>query len=429
MDSQAPATGATARSAAEPSQPQPAKSSPPLPQSSTSSTPPISAPTHSSPNPNPGPSPSPGPSQNQPPNPKPPTPTPPQPRPPQSFNRTLPPSQPQFQHFSSAPPPASAPGAAAAPRGGMAIGVPAHHQSPSPPFSSSFGQHFGGLGRTGVNVAESASNSSTSQVRTPVQGMGMLGSQMRPGGIAAHQQRPVQSSLRPPSSAPNTQPGGSQSFQGHGIMRPSSVGSPATPSQGASQSVQSLNQPWLSSGPLGKPPLPSTAYRQQLNPPSMQQRSHIPPQQQSTPISSQQQQQQQPSLSNQSQEHFGQQVQPSRAPHHVPHQQQVTRLQGPGNQKPSSLVAAQTSAVLTGSQSRLTNVDTEESCNSILSKRSIHELVNQVKCSTFLFSIEDFLGLYSNFYNILFNKLGVELSRSIGPCRYAEGVYLYEFLD
>jgi len=38
----------------------------------------------------------------------------------------------------------------------------------------------------------------------------MLGSQMRPGGIAAHQQRPVQSSLRPPSSAPNTQPGGSQ---------------------------------------------------------------------------------------------------------------------------------------------------------------------------------------------------------------------------
>jgi len=212
-------------------------------------------------------------------------------------------------------------------------------------------------------------------------------------------------------------------------MRPSSVGSPATPSQGASQSVQSLNQPWLSSGPLGKPPLPSTAYRQQLNPPSMQQRSHIPPQQQSTPISSQQQQQQQPSLSNQSQEHFGQQVQPSRAPHHVPHQQQVTRLQGPGNQKPSSLVAAQTSAVQTGSQSRLTNVDTEESCNSILSKRSIHELVNQVKCSTFLFSIEDFLGLYSNFYNILFNKLGVELSRSIGPCRYAEGVYLYEFLD
>lgn len=260
----------------------------------------------------------------------------------------------------------------------MAIGVPAHHQNPSPPFSSSFGQHFGGLGRTGVNVAESTSSSSTSQVRTPAQGMGMLGSQMRPSGIPAHQQRPVQSSLRPPSSAPNNQPAGSQSFQGHGLMRPSSVGSPATPSPSASQSVQSLNQPWLSSGPQGKPPLPSTAYRQQLNPQSMQQRSHIPPQQQSTPTSSQQQQQQQQSLlSNQSQEHFGQQVPPSRGLH-VPHQQQVTRLQGPGNQKPSSLAAAQSSAVQPGIQSRLTNVDSDESCNSILSKRSIHELVNQV---------------------------------------------------
>jgi len=219
-----------------------------------------------------------------------------------------------------------------------------------------------------------------------------------------------------------------QNFQGHGIMRPSSVGSPATPSQGASQSVQSLNQPWLSSGPLGKPPLPSTAYRQQLNPPSMQQRSHIPPQQQSTPTSSQQQQQQQqqqPPLSNQSQEHFGQQVQPSRAPHHVPHQQQVTRLQGPGNQKPSSLVVAQTSAVQPVSQSRLTNADTEEPCNSILSKRSIHELVNQVKYATFLCSVEDFLGLYSNFYHLLFNKLGVELSGFVNPCRNAEGVCLY----
>ncbi|RDX66971.1 Transcription initiation factor TFIID subunit 12, partial [Mucuna pruriens] len=382
MDPQAPATGTTARSAAEPSQSQPPKPSPPLPPPSTSSTPPISAPLHSSPNPNPNPSPSPGPIQA--PSPKPPAPTPPQPRPSPSFNRTLPPSQPppqpHFPHFSSTPPPTSAspsiPGAAAAPRGGMAIGVPAHHQSPSPPFSSSFGQHFGGLGRTGVNVAESTSNSSTSQVRTPVQGMGMLGSQMRPSGIPAHQQRPVQSSLRPPSSAPNNQPAGSQSFQGHGLMRPSSVGSPATPSPSASQSVQSLNQPWLSSGPQGKPPLPSTAYRQQLNPQSMQQRSHIPPPQQSTPTSSQQQQQQ-PLMSNSSQEHFGQQVPPSRALH-VPHQQQVTRLQGPGNQKPSSLVAAQSNAVQPGVQSRLTNADPDESCNSILSKRSIHELVNQV---------------------------------------------------
>ncbi|KAL5150202.1 Transcription initiation factor TFIID subunit 12 [Glycine soja] len=379
MDPQAPATGTTVRSAAEPSQPQPPKPSPPLPlpPPSTSSTPPHPPPI---PNPNPSPGPGPGPGPIQAPSPKPPTPTPtpPQPRPPQPFNRALPPpSQPQFPHFSSPSPPSSAPSAAPPPRGGMAIGVPAHHQSPSPPFSSSFGQHFGGLGRTAVNVAESTSNSSTSQVRTPVQGMGMLGSQMRPSGIGSHQQRSVQSSLRPPTSAPNNQPAGSQSFQGHGLMRPSSVGSTATPSPSSSQSMQSLNQPWLSSGSQGKPPLPSAAYRQQLNPQSMQQRSHIPPMQQSTPTSSQQQQQQ-PLLSNQSQEHFGQQVPPSRAPLHVPHQPQVTRLQGPGNQKPSSLVAAQSSAAQPGTQSRLTNSDTDESSNSILSKRSIHELVNQV---------------------------------------------------
>ncbi|KAK7278646.1 hypothetical protein RJT34_23680 [Clitoria ternatea] len=366
MEPQTPTTvGATARSGGETTQSQPSQPSP-----SSSSTPPISAPQ----NPNPSPPPI------QTPNPKPPTPTPtpPQPRPPPSFNRNLPPQpQPHFPHFSSAPPPsASVPGPTTGPRVGMAIGVPAHHQNPSPPFSSSFGQHFGGMGRTGVNVTESTSNSTTSQVRAPMQGMGMLGgSQMRPTGIPQHQQRPMQSSLRPPPSVQNNQPAGpgSQSFQGHGLMRPSST--PANPAPNASQSMQSLNQPWLASGSQGKPPLPTPAYRQQqLNPQSLQQRLHIPPQQQSTPTSSQQQQ---PLPSSQLQEHFGQQGPPSR-PLHVPHQQQVARLQGPGNQKPSSLVAAQSNAVQAGIQSRLTNADTDESCTSILSKRSIHELVNQV---------------------------------------------------
>lgn len=42
--------------------------------------------------------------------------------------------------------------------------------------------------------------------------LGSLGSssQMRPGGMSSHQQRPVQSSLRPPSTAQNNQPAGSQ---------------------------------------------------------------------------------------------------------------------------------------------------------------------------------------------------------------------------
>lgn len=46
-------------------------------------------------------------------------------------------------------------------------------------------------------------------------GMGMLGSlgsssQMRPGGMPSHPQRPVQSSLRPPPSTQNSQPAGPQ---------------------------------------------------------------------------------------------------------------------------------------------------------------------------------------------------------------------------
>ncbi|KAK7282215.1 hypothetical protein RIF29_10835 [Crotalaria pallida] len=373
---QAPASGTTARNAAELSQPPPTS----LPPSSSSAPPPH-------PHQNPNTIRNPNPIHTQTPNSRPHAPTPPQPRPPPSFNRTLPQPpqhQPQshFHHFSSPPPPSTAPTGANAPRGGMAIGVPTH--SPSPPFSPAFGQHqhFGALNRTGVNVSEPASNSNTSsQVKAPMQGMGMIGSagsssQMRPGGMPpAHQQRPVQSSLRPPLPVQNNQSNPTQSFQGHGLMRTSSVGSPASPSPSAPQSMQSINQPWLSSGPQGKPPLPSPSYRQQLNPQSLQQRSHISQQQQ------QQQQQQQPPpapTSSQQQEHFGQQVPSSRATAHVPHQQQVTRVQASGNQKPSSLVVAHSSAVQTGIQSRLPNVDADESCNSILSKRSIHELVNQV---------------------------------------------------
>ncbi|KAK4281636.1 hypothetical protein QN277_013104 [Acacia crassicarpa] len=402
MEPQASTTATTSASASsqpsEPSQSHP--SQPPatsLPPSS-SSAPSVSTPLHSSPNPNPV--------SNQPPNPTPKAPStsplpstsaPPQSRPPTVFNRNLPQQplqqQPHYPPFSSTPsslhPASSAPvgsgssfssagspsiSGPSAPRGGMAIGVPAHHQNPSPPFSSSFGQHFGGLGRTGVNIPDLTPNSTTAPVRAPTQGMGMLGSlgsssQMRPGGMPTHQHRPVQSSLRAPSAQSN-QSTGSQSFQGSGLMRASSVGSPALPS--SSQGMQSLNQPWLSSGPPGKPPLPSASYRQ--HPTSLQQRAHMPPQQHSTPTTSQQHQ---PFPLNQPQEHLGQQV-PSSRTLHMPHQQQTTKVQGPGNQKPTSLVSPQPTAVQAGIQNRTSNVDADESCNRILSKRTIHELVNQV---------------------------------------------------
>ncbi|KAK9289366.1 hypothetical protein L1049_007521 [Liquidambar formosana] len=400
--------------------PQPSSSSLPTP----SAIPPPSSTISSSPNPNPIPNPNQNPNQN--PNPKPLTPLQShhqqqqqqhqslqnsQTRPP--FNRTWQPQSSHFPHFSShlhSLPSSSASSAASssssasssisvppAQRGGIAIGVPAHHPSPPPPqsapFSSSFGQQFGGLGRNAVSVPESVTNPSTSQARQPIQGyqgMGMMGSlgsasQMRPGGISSHhQQRPVQQSLRPQSS-PNSSSIATQNFQGHGLLRGSSVGSPGSPSPNSSQSMQSHNQPWLSSASQGKPPLPSPSFRPQMNPQSLQQRSHIPQQHHHPlPATSQPQQMssaqqpQQPLPSHQQQEHHGQQFPPSRVPQSLAHQQQISRVQGLGNQKPSSLVMAQPSTVQSGPQNRTASADIGESGNRILSKRSIHELVNQI---------------------------------------------------
>uniref|UniRef100_A0A803P3R5 Transcription initiation factor TFIID subunit 12 domain-containing protein n=2 Tax=Cannabis sativa TaxID=3483 RepID=A0A803P3R5_CANSA len=320
-----------------------------------------------------------------------------------------PPSSSPSVAVSAGPPSSSTPtlpstSAAPTPRGGIALGVPAHRPTTSPsqpaPFSSTYG-HFGGLGRSGVNLPEPSSNSSASQVRPSmqgVQGMGMLGSinsssQMRPVGIPAHhQQRPLQSSLRPVSTPSNQLPS-SQNYQGPGLLRVSSAVSPSSPSPTTSQGMQSPNQPWLASGPQGKPPLPSPSFRQPVTAQSLQQRSHVQQQSHhSLPLTSQQQhmsslqqqqpqpqqQQQQPSSSQQAHEHFGQQVPQSRVQPVLPHQQQVTRVQSSANQKSSTPASLQPSTVQPGLQSKIATTDTDETCNRILSKRSIHELVNQI---------------------------------------------------
>lgn len=252
-------------------------------------------------------------------------------------------------------------------------------------------------------MPEPVSNSNASQVRPSMQGMqgmGMMGSlgsssQMRPAGITAHHpQRPVQSPLRPPSTASNPSPS-SQNFQGHNLSRVSALGSPSSPN--TSQGLPLHTQPWLS-GSQGKPPIPSPSFRQQMNSPSLQQRSHLPQQQHHPlptssqpqhqgplPTTSQQQhmssvQHQQPSSSHQGHEHFGQQAQPSRVPQATPRQQN-TRVQGPVNQKSSSLAAAQAAqpnTVQSAPQNRIASAEAEESCDRILSKRTIHELVNQI---------------------------------------------------
>lgn len=175
------------------------------------------------------------------------------------------------------------------------------------------------------------------------------------------------------------------------MLRVSSLGSPGSPSPSSSQSSQPQNQPWLSSGTQGKPPLPSPSLRPQTSPQSFQQRSHIPqqhhhsmpttPQQQ--PIGSSQQSPQ-PSASGQAQEHFSQQFPASRIQQSITHQQQISRGPGLGTQRPP-LGMSQSGASHPGTLSKPATPDTEESSNRILSKRSIQELVNQVNISMFLF--------------------------------------------
>ncbi|CAK9134531.1 unnamed protein product [Ilex paraguariensis] len=396
---QRPATTTSTPSTEQQPPPQPPQT-PPSPPSTSSSLPPPSSvlPSTSSPNPNPRPStsqPNPQPHQQQ-------------ARPP--FNRPW--QQPSsFPHFSSSSPSlppvppfssstSSAISAAPPQRGGMAIGVPAHHPNPPPPppasFSSltppSFGQQYSGLGRNVANLPDSVASSSTSQARQPIQGMGMMGSlgsssSMRPGVVPAHHQlRPGQSVLRPQTNPNNPTPA-SQNFQGHSMLRGSTVGSPSSPSPNTSQSSQLHTQPWLSSGPQGKPPLPPSSPRAQMNPQSLQQRSHIPQQHRSITASLQQQSSsvQQPPPSHQPQEHYEQQFPSSRIQQSLPHQQQITRGQGLGGQKPSFHATVQPSTSQLGPPNRTSIAESSETCNRILSKRSIQELVTQVSVSVFYF--------------------------------------------
>ncbi|XP_022767119.1 transcription initiation factor TFIID subunit 12-like isoform X2 [Durio zibethinus] len=371
-----------------PSQPTPTQPlTPPIQQQPTQTSTSTSTTPNPAPIPKPLPSPTPSPPQ-QPPQPKPTLPTS-LPRPTAAaFARPWQQDSSHFTHFSSSSPSVSSipsPTLSSQPSGSIALGVPSSHSSPSPPspspsqptsFSGSFGRSFGG-----------ASSSNASQVRPTMQGMGIgssiaSSSQMRPSGISAqYQQRPVQSSLRPPSS-PTSQSPAIQNFQGHGIMRASAVGSSGSSTPTTAQTTQSPSQPWLSSGSQGKPPLPPHSYRPQINSPSLQQRSHIHQQHHSLPTVSQQQHVSSPQVpqsipSQQQQEHFGQQFSQSRASQSLPHQQ-VSRGVGSANQKPASLAMVQTSTVHPPNQNKAAITETDESGGRILSKRSIHELVNQI---------------------------------------------------
>ncbi|KAJ0263707.1 Transcription initiation factor TFIID subunit 12 [Hirschfeldia incana] len=312
--------------------------------------------------------------------------------PPPTYTRPWQPHSP-YAHFpssasSSSPAPASSSSSSlpvtGQQRGGMAIGVPASPiptpSQPPPPsaFPGSFGQQYGGLGRGTVGMSEASSNSSVPQGRMMQGTQGMMGTigsgvQMRPSGMAQHQQRPGQASLRPTSS-PSTPSPVPQNFQGHSLMRPSAIGSPGVQSTGAA------NQPWLSSSAQGKPPLAPPSYRPQVNNnPSMPQRSHVPQQHLSTsPAASQ------PQLQLSQQQHQPQsqeQLQQMRSPHQsLPYSHQPARVQGLVNQKAASpaMPTNQPPVPQPGNQAKTVSAENEESDDRILGKRSIHELLQQI---------------------------------------------------
>lgn len=244
--------------------------------------------------------------------------------------------------------------------------------------------------------------------------MGSLGSSsaMRPQGLPTHQLRPVQiqQSLRP-QSGPSTHSPSTQNFQGHGMLRVPSVGSPGSPSPSSTQSPQPQNQPWLSSGAQGKPPLPPTSLRAPLSSQSMPPRPHIAqPHQHSISAASQQQQasstqqSQQPPTSASPQEQYGQQPPQSRIQQSLANQQQITRAQGSGVQRPHAVVPS--TPTHPGVPSRTANAEAEETCNRILRKRSIQELVAQIDPSQkfdpeiddiLVDAVDDFVESIANF--------------------------------
>ncbi|KAI4318835.1 hypothetical protein MLD38_032499 [Melastoma candidum] len=306
---------------------QPASSPPPPPP------PAVENPPTASPQP---PAEPPPPSQN--PNPPPSDPiTPSQPRP-RPVTRPWQPPQPSV---GTVPPPQ---------RGG---GVPAPHTGQSPPVPST-------------------SSASSSQARPGLIGTLGSSSQLRPSAIS--QQRPVQQShsFRMPTS-PTVQP---SSSPGHSLIRgPSMSLSASSSSPSTSQPMPSPNQPWLSSTSQVKPPLPASSFRQQLNPPSMQQRSHIP-QQMHHPPSSTASQPSHHALPSQAQQPVPNQPQAAQP---APNKQTV-RPTGGGPLRPPGMIQPQPQPTPPPSvrNGKSSISETEDSCNRIISKRSISELVNQI---------------------------------------------------
>ncbi|XP_072998596.1 transcription initiation factor TFIID subunit 12 isoform X1 [Typha latifolia] len=316
---------------------------------------------------------------------------------------------------SSFPIPSSSSSPSLVQRGGLAIGVPAHHPRPSqppvtlPPFgpSPSFSQPFSPLHR-----GTEQSPASNAQVRQPmpgIQNIGMIGSlstasQMRPTAVSGPQpQRLGQPPVRSASPSAN-QALNPQKFPSHGLSRASSM-APNSASV-LPQGQQPVQQSMIS--PQGKqmhaPSMPSSSYRPQAQPHVLQPRPYHLQQslpatshQQNMPSSQQhlqqkqvhQQQQQPPLVSHLAQEQHNQQYLAHR---NQQLQQQSARAPASTANKSNSPVLLQAGVAQSGTTTPIVTTDASESGTHILSKRSIQELVTQIDPSEKLESdVEDVL--------------------------------------
>ncbi|XP_057549559.1 transcription initiation factor TFIID subunit 12-like isoform X3 [Amaranthus tricolor] len=184
------------------------------------------------------------------------------------------------------------------------------------------------------------------------------------------------------SSAPHqTQPfqATSGNFQRHDMLRASTATPSSLSTTSTSQSLLPPSHPWLSS----EQRRPSQSAKPLLNPQSLQQRSYIPqksvqqlqaaapPPQKSLPLP---QQQQRFPVSNQSQD---KQLRPSSRASQTSANQHV-RVQGSANQGSPRPAIGQASIARSEALDSSNAADISKACSTVLGKRNIKEILNQI---------------------------------------------------
>ncbi|CAO2824068.1 unnamed protein product [Amaranthus hypochondriacus] len=218
-------------------------------------------------------------------------------------------------------------------------------------------------------AAHSAAASCPSRCSAGPATHGMPNMEMRRTGVsssAPHQPQPLQAT--------------SGNFQRHDMLRASIATPSSSLTSSTSQSLLSPSHPWLSS----EQRRPSQSAKPLLNPQSLQQRSYIPqkslqllqaaapPPQKSLPLP---QQQRHFLVSNQSQDIHGQLGPSSRASQPSANQQNV-RVQGLANQGPPRI--GQASIARSGALDGSNAAEISKACSTILGKRNIKEILNQI---------------------------------------------------